>query len=58
MSSEDRAPQVRELAYYLWEKAGRPCGREHEFWAEASREIEAGDEEERDLAQAGRSVAR
>jgi hypothetical protein len=38
--TEDLTPAVRERAYYLWEKAGGPCGREHEFWARASREIE------------------
>lgn len=36
----DRDAEVRDRAYHLWEKAGRPNGREHEFWAEASREIE------------------
>ena len=36
----DRDEEVRDRAYHLWEKAGRPIGREHEFWAEASREIE------------------
>ena len=36
----DTTPSVRERAYFLWETAGRPNGREHEFWAEASREIE------------------
>lgn len=31
---------VRERAYLLWEAGGRPCGREHEFWAKAAQEIE------------------
>jgi hypothetical protein len=26
---------VRETAYFLWEQAGRPAGREQEFWFEA-----------------------
>ena len=36
----DNTPKVRDRAYVLWELAGRPDGREHEFWAKASREIE------------------
>ncbi len=43
MTVRDNAEKVRERAYYLWEQAGRPCGREHEFWAQATREIEAED---------------
>lgn len=40
MQMADRDEQVRRLAYHLWETAGRPYGREHEFWAEASRQVE------------------
>lgn len=40
LSIRDHDEAVRERAYYLWEKAGCPCGREHEFWARASLEIE------------------
>lgn len=36
----DKAEMVRERAYLLWEAGGRPCGREHEFWAKAAQEIE------------------
>jgi len=36
----DKDQEIRNRAYYLWEKAGRPSGREHDFWAEAAREIE------------------
>lgn len=36
----DNTPKVRDRAYYLWEEAGRPQGREHEFWARAAQEIE------------------
>ena len=36
----DNTPKVRDRAYHLWEQAGRPQGREHEFWAQASQEIE------------------
>lgn len=40
-SNDDLAPRVRERAYFLWEEAGRPYGREYEFWAAAAHEIEA-----------------
>ena len=36
----DNTPKVRDRAYHLWEEAGRPQGREHEFWAHAAQEIE------------------
>lgn len=29
---QDFDRQVRETAYFLWEHAGRPWGREREFW--------------------------
>ena len=38
--SDDRDQEIRNLAYFLWEKAGRPSGQEHDFWAEAARRIE------------------
>ena len=36
----DRDQEIRDRAYLLWEKAGRPFGQEHEFWAQAAKEIE------------------
>ena len=30
---------VRDLAYLIWEKQGRPHGKEHEHWAEAERRL-------------------
>lgn len=39
----DRDAEVRQRAYELWQRAGSPWGREHEFWAAASREIEGED---------------
>ncbi len=33
---------VREKAYALWERAGRPEGRGDEFWHAAKLEVEAG----------------
>ena len=32
-------PQVRARAYGLWEEAGRPSGRDAEFWLEAERQV-------------------
>ncbi|WP_082666502.1 DUF2934 domain-containing protein [Aureimonas sp. AU4] len=55
MVVEDRDAEVRQRAYELWEKAGRPWGREHEFWAIASLEIE-GEKQEQEAVE--RSVAR
>ena len=40
MPTVDNDAAVRDRAYHLWEMAGRPVGREHEFWAQAAREIE------------------
>jgi hypothetical protein len=31
--------QIRTLAHQLWEQAGRPDGREHEFWHRAEQEL-------------------
>jgi DUF2934 family protein len=33
--------QIRTRAHQLWEIAGRPEGREHDFWYEAERELNA-----------------
>ena len=41
-----RRGQVRSRAYELWEQAGRPAGRELEFWLEAERQIEQEREEQ------------
>jgi hypothetical protein len=35
-----RRPQIRARAYELWEDAGRPAGRDVEFWLEAERQVE------------------
>ncbi len=37
---EDAAKRLRDRASALWEAAGCPPGREHEFWARAAGEIE------------------
>ena len=33
--------QIRNYAYQLWEKAGRPEGRDAEFWSAAKAELDA-----------------
>lgn len=38
----DTTQQIRRRAYFLWEAAGRPHGRDDEFWAEALDELEGG----------------
>jgi hypothetical protein len=35
--------QIRTRAHQLWEVAGRPDGRENEFWHEAERELREGE---------------
>lgn len=57
-ANTDLTPLVRERAYFLWEAAGRPYGREFEFWAEASREIELDRRAQVERHQSERSVAR
>ena len=44
---EDRDQLIRERAYRIWERDGRPHGRDAEHWQQAAGEIEA---EERALA--------
>ncbi len=39
-SPEDR---IRERAYRLWEKSGKPDGRRDHFWQQAVAELEAED---------------
>lgn len=34
--------QIRVRAHQLWDLAGRPEGREEEFWHEAERELKGG----------------
>jgi hypothetical protein len=38
MANED---QIRNYAHQLWEKAGRPEGRDDEFWHAAKAELDA-----------------
>lgn len=40
MAKVDNDAAIRDRAYEIWEREGRPSGREHEHWAEAAQEIE------------------
>jgi DUF2934 family protein len=44
--------QIRTRAHELWEQAGKPEGREDEFWHQAERELQ-GTEERGDPAKGG-----
>lgn len=37
---EGRLQRIRETAYELWEKEGRPEGRDHDFWLEAEKIVD------------------
>jgi DUF2934 family protein len=37
--SLSRRGQIRARAYQLWDQAGRPSGRDWDFWLEAERQI-------------------
>lgn len=39
-ASEDRLQRIRDTAYDLWEKAGRPEGQDHDFWLEAEKVVD------------------
>jgi hypothetical protein len=41
--------QIRKHAHELWERAGKPEGRDDEFWHQAERELEE-TEQLRDIA--------
>jgi hypothetical protein len=36
--------QIRKRAFELWEQAGKPDGREDEFWNQAQRELQDAEE--------------
>ena len=38
LGQEQRQAAIRETAYHKWESAGKPSGRDLEFWLEAERE--------------------
>lgn len=37
----EREQRILERAYQLWEEAGRPDGRDNEFWHQAEAELAA-----------------
>lgn len=38
-STPDQGREVAARAYALWERAGRPEGRDNEFWCQAEQEM-------------------
>ncbi len=38
---EEKDKIIRQRAHELWEKAGKPEGRETDFWLQAEREVTA-----------------
>ena len=40
LDGEQKRQVIRELAYRLWEEAGRPPNCEWHFWFEAERQLE------------------
>lgn len=38
-----REERIRELAYRMWDEAGRPQGQDEYFWSKAEAEIDAED---------------
>jgi hypothetical protein len=43
-TTQNTEDQVRQRAYELWEQHGCPSGGEQEFWLQAEREINQGEE--------------
>jgi Protein of unknown function (DUF2934) len=41
MAEPEKEDRVRDRAYALWEKDGRPDGRSDEYWQQARSEVEA-----------------
>ena len=41
MSGYWHEERVRERAYQIWERAGRPEGKSHEHWLQAEAEVRA-----------------
>lgn len=44
---QEKKERIRARAHALWEREGRPEGREMDHWLEAEAELKAGDEQER-----------
>lgn len=39
LTARRRRQETKARAYQLWENAGRPAGRDQEFWLQAEREL-------------------
>jgi len=39
-----REERIRELAYHMWDQAGRPEGQDQYFWDKAEAEIDVAEE--------------
>lgn len=46
-SEVQQEDKLRELAYKLWEEAGRPSGRQEEFWQQAEERLAQEKQEKR-----------
>jgi hypothetical protein len=49
-SSSDAEQRVSRRAYFLWQQAGRPAGRDQEFWSDAVKQEELGEPPSADIA--------
>ena len=45
--------EIRQTAYRLWEQAGRPEGRDQEFWYDAQRTLESRERSGNGMSTAG-----
>ncbi|TGP26927.1 MULTISPECIES: DUF2934 domain-containing protein [unclassified Mesorhizobium] len=55
MADQSREDRIRQRAYELWEKDGKPEGADLRFWEQAMSEI---DEEDQRQDRSGKSVGR
>jgi|KBSMisStandDraft_5_1062788.scaffolds.fasta_scaffold4873882_1 hypothetical protein len=37
----ERQARIRECAYHIWEREGRPHGKEHDHWHRAAQEVDS-----------------
>lgn len=53
-----REEEIRQMAYRLWEQAGRPEGRDQEFWYQAQRMMDGGERSGNGMETAGTTTSR
>jgi hypothetical protein len=60
LMANEKIDQLRNRAYQIWERKGRPQGRDLEHWLEAERELEADDDRDHraEKEEAGLEAAR